>query len=374
MELEFDKEMDAILRKAGNSGPKSDAVSPHVDADTIAAFADDALPQKAKLLYMQHFADCDKCRQMLGQTILFNSEPSETAALSRIAAPVLEPRAPWYQTLVRSPNLALTTGALVLVFGGILGFLLLQNRESDTRSTVSQITDAGQTKGGPFFDHETAESNAATESPSLQAANQATDSPAAASALNANKSAATAISPTNSNALAKAVADDCPNCKPADTDKVETKENRLVTELPLSSRSAESIAAKREEKNITSDGIEADRTRSVSSNRSAAESGLRNVPASPKAKMNPARGPVQTQSNQVNTNVFDMAVSRKSGGKTFVNRDGAWYDTAYKNQPTKNYRRGTDEYKKLDSGLRKIVDEIGGTVVLVWKEKAYRIQ
>ncbi len=374
MELEFDKEMDAILRKAGNSGTNSDAVSPHVDADTIAAFADDALPQKAKLLYMQHFADCDKCRRTLSQTILFNAEPGESAALSPIAAPVSERRVPWYQTLVRSPNLALTMGALVLVFGGILGFLLLQNRESETRSTVSQVTAPEQTKGGPFFDQETGESNTSGGSITLQAANVATDSQATASAANANKSDAATVSRNNSNASAKAVADNCPDCKPPDTGKVETKENRLESELPLSSRSAESIAAQRDEKSITRDGIEADRTRSVSSDRSAAELGLRNQPESPKAKMNPARGPVQNQSNQINNYDFDTGVSRQAGGKTFFNRDGAWYDASYKNQPTKNYRRGTDEYKKLDSGLRKIADEIGGTVILVWQEKAYRIQ
>ena len=69
-----------------------------------------------------------------------------------------------------------------------------------------------------------------------------------------------------------------------------------------------------------------------------------------------------------------MPVTRSVGGKTFNNRNGAWYDSAYKNQATMNFRRGTDEYKKLDSGLRNIADTIGGTVVLVWKGKAYRVQ
>ena len=62
------------------------------------------------------------------------------------------------------------------------------------------------------------------------------------------------------------------------------------------------------------------------------------------------------------------------GGKTFNNRDGAWYDAAYNGQATADYRRGTAEYKKLDSGLRNVADTVGGTVVVVWKSKAYRIQ
>lgn len=100
----------------------------------------------------------------------------------------------------------------------------------------------------------------------------------------------------------------------------------------------------------------------------------RDMPPSP-AKSGPARtGPLNTQSNQIQNQTFDMPVTRSVGGKTFNNRSGAWYDSAYKNQATQNYRRGTVEYKKLDGGLRNIADTLGGTVVVVWKSKAYRIQ
>jgi hypothetical protein len=39
MELEFDKEINAILRKAGKQPAALAVASPHVDADIIAAFA-----------------------------------------------------------------------------------------------------------------------------------------------------------------------------------------------------------------------------------------------------------------------------------------------------------------------------------------------
>ena len=64
---------------------------------------------------------------------------------------------------------------------------------------------------------------------------------------------------------------------------------------------------------------------------------------------------------------------RTVSGKTFEQRDAVWYDSAYKGQVTTNVRRGTESYRKLDSGLRSITDKLSGTVVLVWKEKAYRI-
>jgi hypothetical protein len=74
------------------------------------------------------------------------------------------------------------------------------------------------------------------------------------------------------------------------------------------------------------------------------------VPQAKKSAGGPLRssGPVQNQSNQINTQTYEMSVTRAVGG--------------------------TDSYKNLDGGLRAIADNLGGTVVVVWKEKAYRIQ
>jgi hypothetical protein len=66
--------------------------------------------------------------------------------------------------------------------------------------------------------------------------------------------------------------------------------------------------------------------------------------------------------------------ARRFGGRTFQRKEGVWYDSNYHGQATINVSRGTDSYKKLDSGLRSIADSMSGTVVVVWKSKAYRIQ
>jgi hypothetical protein len=85
-------------------------------------------------------------------------------------------------------------------------------------------------------------------------------------------------------------------------------------------------------------------------------------------------GPMQKQSNQINTNIYDMSVTRHVGGKTFANRNGAWYDTTYGGQSPIMIRRGSNDFKKLDGGLRNIADALYGRVIVVWKGKAYRIQ
>lgn len=67
-------------------------------------------------------------------------------------------------------------------------------------------------------------------------------------------------------------------------------------------------------------------------------------------------------------------VGKQIGGKSFNRQDGVWYDSAYSGQATTDVRRGSNEYKKLDPGLRSIAESLSGTVVVVWKSSAYRIQ
>ena len=83
MELNFDKEIDAILRKARESefafaldNPQSAIRNPqlHLDADEISAFAENALPETAKQFYTAHLADCDACRKKLSNLVLLNAE------------------------------------------------------------------------------------------------------------------------------------------------------------------------------------------------------------------------------------------------------------------------------------------------------------
>jgi len=66
--------------------------------------------------------------------------------------------------------------------------------------------------------------------------------------------------------------------------------------------------------------------------------------------------------------------SRTVAGKRFERRNGVWYDSSYHGQGTKNVRRASDAYKKLDAGLRSIAGSLDGVAVIMWEGKAYRIQ
>lgn len=121
MEFEFDKEMDALLRQATRSGEThaSDAAGAHLDADEISVFAENALSEKAKPRVINHLADCDRCRTILSNTIILNSEAAEKTAPAAVQgeenAVAAVSAVPWYKKLFSTRNLAFGLGTLVVV-------------------------------------------------------------------------------------------------------------------------------------------------------------------------------------------------------------------------------------------------------------------
>ena len=92
-----------------------------------------------------------------------------------------------------------------------------------------------------------------------------------------------------------------------------------------------------------------------------------------KSTPGPSRNAQQNFPNRSN-NTVELFEERRVSGKGFQRRNNVWYDLSYRSQATKNVRRGTEEYRKLDSGIRSIAENLGGVVVVMWEGKAYRIQ
>ncbi len=375
MELNFDKEIDAILRKARESefafaadNPQSAIRNPqsHLDADEISAFAENALPETAKQFYTAHLADCDLCRKNLSSLILLNADAKNVNVHAEEIG-TISSAIPWYRKLFAFPNLAYTMGALVLLFSGIIGFTILQNVNNSSISEVSQTSERpNDTK------EMSAESDAvATETNNANAANMVSNSNAASvsssNSMMANTSANRAVMNSNMNAVAgEPIAS--PNATP---------QNEL--------RREDDLALSKDERKMQLDDVSAG---SVSEQRQAnkkeaeknAETAdaAKPAPASPKTAQ-PSISDNQTKSDAPSSRAKKNSLESKPesasvGNKTFNRRNNVWYDTAYNGQTTTNLIRGTNEYKKLDKDLRVIVENLGGTVVVVWKEKAYRIQ
>ncbi len=356
MELNFDKEIDAILRKArdGETAFAAKSAQTHLDADTLSAFAENALPEKAKMRATMHLADCDRCRKIVSNLILLASE-TESEIVHADAKDIIASPVPWYRKLFVFPNLVYSLGALVLVFGGLIAFTVLQNFNSLENATVSQVSNKPmETKSAPA---QASSNSAANMSNSVTAnttvpANSPYEANTAAPHLSMNSN--TSATPGNAPIVS---ADEAPREAARSNNEIElakTEANQPPV-LDKKERSEETKPQKSVKDNEDDAKLNAERQQPVPS----------------------TSGALATQMPKAKTEKYDArktGETTSAGGKNFRRANNAWYDTAYSNQPTTNITRGSDEYKKLDSGLRSIAENLGGTVVVVWKTKAYRIQ
>ena len=392
MELEFDKEIDALMRKGGLAVGGSPAGG-HLDADEIAAFAENAMPERAKSLYLGHIADCDRCRSILSNLIALNAEaePEMAAAAVPVSVP-LAAETPWYRKLFLFPNLAYVMGGLVLVMGGLIGLSVFQGSLGGGSATVSQMDESESVRGPmaptePVFSANanrsanaanildssatTANSNAAMASSPAGSANAGSTSAANTATQNKGTDSTSARAPSSADvAMTDTTKPMQPTAAPPPPAMMEVapKDAERAKEDDAKART---VAQENEKKKISARS--ADKREELSIDGRQAQ----NVPRTQAGGVaKPAPGPTRDmQQNFPNRadNTYELK-SRRVGGKDFQFRNGAWYDTAYKGQPTINVRRGTDEYQKLDSGMRSVAERLSGVVVVVSGAKAYRIQ
>jgi hypothetical protein len=386
----FDKEMDALLRQTAKGeaapagqipqfeirNPKSEN---HLDPDEISAFAENALPEKTRLSYTAHFADCDRCRKILSNLIALNAEETETTTASpviteRIAA---KKEISWYRRLFAVPNLAYTLGALVVLFGGFFAFLILQNANNQSSSEVSQISESRPGGSGPNAESEPGfyNANVSASNSTTAVSNTATASNTTVYSTNSAANVSTGTAARSSNA-ASTTANTAP--EPARTQSKPKKENAKTETADESDFQVDGVSADASKAKVTAaDAQVAERAEDEEKTMAAQAAPPRNTtPTVP-----PAAPPAVSQRQMSDMPAAKMkraaprgAGNRQIGGKNFARKDGVWYDSAYSGQSTTNVRRGTNEYKNLDSELRSITDNLDGTIVVLWKSKAYRIQ
>jgi hypothetical protein len=260
---------------------------------------------------------------------------------------------------------------LVLAFSGLIAYVVLQNNRNSPGLEISQISEQTEKAQGPSFEQilpaEESFSNSmmsnstmANIAPNVSTAN-------AASVLTENKATNALAANTNMSIAAKS--------KPSANEslRAEISANNFAL-----SPNRSNIQPENANTNITVN--EKEETRKEENQNKKAET-LKDVNATKPAPNQYASSPTvgrtasaDTLSAKAKKKALETSETTSFGGRAFRRANGVWTDSAYKGQSTTNISRGTSEYKKLDKGLRSIVENIGGTVIVVWKEKAYRIQ
>jgi hypothetical protein len=382
MELEFDKEIDALLRK-GLSGrsPTGDALAAHLDADELSAFAENVLPAKTRAFHMAHIADCDRCRRVLSNLVMLNAEAEPLTMEATAAAPVITPVVqPWYRRLLLFPNLAYAMGGLVLVFGGLITFSLLQTARNEQGASISQMSEQAPAARGPMAPNEPDYGVAAnTSSNASNAVANTSSNSAAVSSESTNRMIMGSASNSNAMALAsppvpakEELEISVDGASSADVMKSSPPAPPKAITQPAPAPMAKDDSLSEADKSKGELRAEAEENKK----RSAEDMRLRQSPRRDSGGATKA-APGPETSRQVypnqSSNTFELP-TRRVGGKGFSRRNSVWYDDSYSGQGTTNVRRNTEDYRKLDRGLRTIAESLDGVVVVVWTGKAYRIQ
>lgn len=402
-----DSEIDVLLRRFAKvaSGVKT---TDHLDADEMNAFAEDALPAAARSRYVSHLADCDDCRRAVTELA------AASGRVEKMAVPASQPPATesWWQKigpLFAPTRLRYAAFAAVLVAVVGIGFavwrksheppsnLVAQSKQTDSQDarTMSQPEEPAAnavapqqsptigkalTQTTPVADQKQAESTAISPPPPPKPIDTlARNEPAPSSAATGRAAEPSANPAAPSYAPAPTV----------ETERVDTR-NRDQQNLgylrgPQRADSNERNKALDDRSRGTGDFAKArdeDRARTGSDQPVAKEESKDAAAARKRSESRTAtlasRSPARERQEEPKSDKAappEEADTRTVGGREFKRQGNAWIDVKLRSSMSiKTISRGSEEFDKLDAGLRSISQQFSGPIVVVWKGKAYRIQ
>lgn len=408
---EFDKEIDAMLRDLAKQDSFVQTLpETHLDPDEISAFAENALPKKARVRITEHLADCSRCRKILANTVFLGSAEESEIIHEEVKTIVSIPAIPWYKQLFAFPNLAYTMGALALLLVGMVGLLVLQNSKNDEpmvaqadKSAKESGPNAGSLEGDNYGNQPYPANSAANTSSSATNtggfANTASASNApvskdgmpTSSGTSANSNVSTLK--TGEDNLVDKVTDDAPRAKKTDepTDSDAKREEAKPSATPTTEDVTLSNEKGGERRDINKQ-TEVSQNQTQNIQNVSPDSGnvprSRNAPSSPPStsasgatvqeqnaeRPEPKKASKKKEVAKDEGLVGGVSDTRSISGKTFRYANGVWTDSSYSGGSPKKVKRGSDDYKKLDSGLQNICNSLGGSVIIVWGGKNYWIQ
>ena len=406
MASEFDNEMDFLLRQARRQNDFASDLAgetSHLDADDLSAFAENALPQNVRLNVISHLADCNSCRQILSNLILLNEDAqAETDAVAEPQQNIVAVKPSWldsFKKLFALPAFGYATATLAILLVGVFAFVTLRGRQDNSSVSVARVepeqidvqeakkrqsahapaaakdedNEPKQIEEAPAETPSTTPDQVAESTPtpiegeldenlppSVRATRRSNQNSASANVPARREASAANVSSSNSisNTLVASSSQlqPAPSAAGATAPKTGTPPGSEIVGAaapkPIDRAKAElSRRASEQDQSATHNQTEALESTSPERARSAASS---------------VNSELKTKKVVVET--------RTVGGKTFQKVGAIWQDAAYSSQNVTNISRCSDDYKKLDSGLRSIAQNLSGEIVVVWQGKAYRIR
>lgn len=406
-----DSEMDVLLRRFAKvaSGVKT---IDHLDADELNAFAEGALPVATRSRYVSHLADCDDCRRAVTELAAASRRVEKTVVPAPVPA---TPESWWKKIGLRFAPTRLRYAAFAAVLIAVAGIafavwrkthepppvLVAQNKQTagEAAHTMPQEPAANglareqspavpliakanpQPTPAPFSDQKQPESTdlsppSTAKSAGSLARNEAAPSPA---------SPGRGPEPTANTAAAPSYAP-----PPAvETERGDTgnrnQQNLGYLHGPQRAESTEKYKGLDDRSRGSGDSAKArdeDRARTGSDQpvekeerKDAEVARKRSESRSATLASRPAARERQEEPKSDKAGPPEEADTRTVSGRKFKRQGNAWIDVNLQSSMSiKTVSRGSEEFEKLDAGLRSISQQFSGPVVVVWKGKAYRIQ
>jgi hypothetical protein len=427
MKAEFDKEIDALLRRSlraagrGARAPRDATATPHLDADELSAFAENALPAAARLGAISHLADCDQCR---GAAVILSraaGEPEKLAAVPASAdARGAAASGGWLAALFSPRLLRFVAPALALCLVGAVAFVLLRTRRD--AGSVAQHTAApeavrpGITGGVGDSANAGANMNTSTGTTANTAANVAQppsdsdqtprqDRPAPSGpgaepeapdgsdartqgelarqqpAEAAATEAAAPPPPPRPVAAESQPTTPAPSAAARDAAKEKKEDNRKVADDETAR-----VDEGQQERRVNQIGnLDTQQSPDGSRARSGNYGGARNVPAAPRREADRSSRSVTVPrpgdaagAGTSREEAKSSGETREAAGHRFRRAGNAWVDVKYRpSMDMTGVRRGTDQFRALVADfplLGRIAEQLSGEVITVINGRAYRIR
>jgi hypothetical protein len=398
-------------------------ISEHLDADAMNAYAENVLPASTRVRYAAHLVACDACRKVVTQLALaanpIRVEKKEDAIVPSVASS--QTWREWFLSLFTLHNLKIAGPVAAVLCVAAVTFIAWQ-RQDELPSTVSptrEVRDEGISPTFPKFGGEdktkstnanVADSAKPTNSQSQNTSSSrgaTTDSVSEETKSESAKSGETerSDSPKKDAATAPPVAEKKGEPKEADREKSQVAISKpSPTQPPSGPMANQQNQTNQAQTNVAgqtqAQPQPATAAKSGEPNRSNRDAGERsrqntneeqtasrtdanaakseNKPAGKKEKNAKTAGErKQDDADDSKTSVAKKKAeplsTRTVGGKQFYRQGNMWIDKAYNGSSRTDIKRGSDEYNSLESGLRSIAEQLGGEVIVVWKNKAYRI-
>jgi hypothetical protein len=403
-----DIQIDVLMRRyAKHSG--GEATPEHLDADELNAFAEGSLPPAARARYVSHLADCDNCRQLVSQLAM---GAGATAKAEPVGSTETQ-RASWPQKLAAffAPRtLRYAAFAVVLIAAAGVVFLVAR-RPANNSALVAKNEQGNQPAAVAVKPNDQVAPGADTSNDARPGAtrnsneNESGATPKAAQERDESKVATTTVPPPKPG-------ETLPAATPALAMKSAESESRPTYAPPPPGERQGDEAKSRPQPSVggvasgprksatTDDKYKTDRMASttMAKDRAADESSRTATNQAPQSIARTSQdkrgGPKRSQENVAQNNQLQIEPSQKEssgttgsakpeaapetrsvGGRKFRRQGGSWIDLKFKTSMSLHtIARGSSDFSSLDSGLRSIASQLSGEVIVVWKNKAYRIQ